>query len=267
MENVIKEVIQEHKGNTHRFPIGVLATNVETDDKHLFMTKKEKEEIVTIKQAFQDGCNTLVSACTTYGATPASNSPAHIADAIGLIYNNRYEEGRLQGHEDVIADPGAYGIDQIKEIYQNILSTEAFDDIAHVENAMELWAEFSYSDSVQYQIPLTDKFLYGIVFDLMYHAIRGYESSCSIGYEYSLTTVEGTVIASDSVQSGPTGSVTNFGTVTKNVFIDLLQQAFTTEHDHLILTIKYNMAGQVTSSHEQISQAYIEFTNIQARYK
>lgn len=58
------------------------------------------QEVNGVKQAFQDGCNTLVSACTTYGSAPESNSPAHIAAAIGRIYNNRYSAGYSQGIED-----------------------------------------------------------------------------------------------------------------------------------------------------------------------
>lgn len=58
------------------------------------------QEVNGVKRAFQDGCNTLVSACTTYGATPESNSPAHIAAAIAKIYNNRYSAGYNQGIED-----------------------------------------------------------------------------------------------------------------------------------------------------------------------
>lgn len=277
-KHTIKKIEQEHDGKKYEFPIGALAENVETDTEHQFVTREEKEkigEIDTIKQSFRDGCNTLVSACTTYGAAPASNSPAHIADAIGLIYHNRYNEGRLQGQKDVIADPGAFGIDQIKEIYQHALSTLKYDDVFHSETVLnDLWAKFDHGDTIQYQIPVnTEKFLYAVTFDLEFYAIRGYESPCSVGYEYSLATTEGAVIQSDSVQSGPTGSTTNYGTVTKNIFVDLLQQAFSTEGDHLTLTLKYNMAGQITGGVSDkdnegvVVQSHIKFSNIQARYK
>ena len=191
-------------------------------------------------------------------------------------YDDGYTQGKKDGYDDGYAKGNKDGYDNgyaqgnkdfIKEIYQNVSSTKTFDDISHIETTMKLWGKFDYADSVQYQIPMTDKFLYGIAFDLEYYAIRGYDSPCSVGYEYSLTTVEGTVIASYSVQSDATGSATNYGTVTKNIFIDLLQQTFATEYDHLILDIKYNMAGQVTSGGDQLCQAHIEFTNIQARYK
>lgn len=46
-----------------------------------------------MRQSFTDGCNTIVAGCTTYGATPAGNSPAQIVTAIAAIYNNRYNAG------------------------------------------------------------------------------------------------------------------------------------------------------------------------------
>lgn len=267
-KHVVKEVQEEHKGKIYTYDIGAKAENIETDDERQFISKQEKEKITGLETAFRDGCNVLVSTCTTYGATPESNSPAHIADAIGLIWQNRYNEGRTRGRQDVIDNPGAYGIDQVRDLYQHQLSVQGFEDVSHTETTMELWGEFDYSDTVQYQIPInTEKFLYAVTFDLEYYAIRGYESPCSVGYEYSLSTVEGTVIQTDSVSSGPTGSSTNHGTVTKNVFVDLLQKPFITSNPNLLLTIKYNMAGQVTSGSEQVCQASISFTDIQARYK
>ena len=42
---------------------------------------------------FQDGCDTIVAGCTTYGATPTSNSPTDIVNAIKKIYTDRYNSG------------------------------------------------------------------------------------------------------------------------------------------------------------------------------
>lgn len=271
----VKEIMKEHEGRNYNFPIGAKAINVETDTMHQFVTQEEKnkiEEVDNIKKAFQDGCNTLVSACTTYGATPQSNSPAHIADAIGIIYNKRYNEGysagRAQGQKDVIADPGAYGIDQIKNIYQHEISTQHFDDVEHAETVSEYWEAFSNNDTVEYQMELKpDKFLYAVTFDLEYYAISGYESPCMVAYTYSVKTVEGAVIQSGSINGTHTGDSSNFGTVTHNILVDLLQNPFATEAGYLILTIEYSMSGQVTSAHVQMCQAKISFTNIQARYK
>ena len=52
-----------------------------------------EREVDNIKQSFQDGCDTIVAGCTTYGNTPTSNSPADIVNAIKNIYNNRYNAG------------------------------------------------------------------------------------------------------------------------------------------------------------------------------
>lgn len=114
---VVKEAAQEHKGKTYYFPLGAKAENIETNQLRQFVSAEEKEkigEIDSIKQSFTDGCNTIVAGCTTYGAAPASNSPSDIVDAIGLIYQRRYDagyaDGIQQGHEDVVNDPAGYGI-------------------------------------------------------------------------------------------------------------------------------------------------------------
>ena len=46
---------------------------------------------------FQDGCDTIVAGCTTYGATPTSNSPTDIVNAIKKIYTDRYNSGVTNG--------------------------------------------------------------------------------------------------------------------------------------------------------------------------
>lgn len=102
-KNSINEISKKHNGKTYIFPIGALAENVKTDNEHQFVTKEEKAQINKVKsieQAFQDGCDLLVSTCTTYDETPASNSPSDIANAIGEIYNKRYNEGYNQGIKD-----------------------------------------------------------------------------------------------------------------------------------------------------------------------
>ena len=58
------------------------------------------DDISSISTSFQDGCNTIVSGCTTYGSTPASNSPDNIVAAIKTIYNNRYTTGYNAGKAD-----------------------------------------------------------------------------------------------------------------------------------------------------------------------
>ena len=67
-------------------------------------------DLDTLEQSFQDGCDTIVGGCTTYGSTPSSNSPTDIVNAIKNIYDNRYNSGRIQGQNDVKSNPGAYGL-------------------------------------------------------------------------------------------------------------------------------------------------------------
>ena len=67
-------------------------------------------DLDTLEQSFQDGCDTIVGGCTTYGSTPSSNSPTDIVNAIKNIYDNRYTAGRTQGQNDVKNNPGSYGL-------------------------------------------------------------------------------------------------------------------------------------------------------------
>ena len=57
------------------------------------VTSAIQTQINNLKTSFQDGCDTLVAGCTTYGDTPASNSPSDIVTSIKNIYNNRYNSG------------------------------------------------------------------------------------------------------------------------------------------------------------------------------
>lgn len=225
--------------------------------------------INNLMQSFQAGCKKIVDKLTALGYAPAApQGPDEINVQIQTIYDDRYNLGREQGRNDVIADPGAYGIDQIKNIYQQIMSAQKFEDISHAETVFDYWDSFSHNDEVEYQIALkSDKFLYAVTFDIEYYAIQGYDSPCMVAYEYSVSTVEGAVIQADRINDTTTGSTTNFGTVTKNVLVDFLQKSFETDYEYLVLKIGYSMSGQVTSTQEQVCQAKISFTDIQARYK
>lgn len=57
-------------------------------------SNQRNSDLTSVRQSFTDGCNTIVAGCTTYGATPAGNSPAQIVSAIAAIFNNRYNVGR-----------------------------------------------------------------------------------------------------------------------------------------------------------------------------
>lgn len=51
------------------------------------------EEVNDIKEAFQDGCNEIVSGITAQGVTPSSNSPADIVAAVNSVATNKYNAG------------------------------------------------------------------------------------------------------------------------------------------------------------------------------
>lgn len=84
--------------------------------------------VTDMKTSFQDGVDTLVNKLKELGITPSENSPSGIAAAIQTLsetyYNNgytaanetvtttsaSYTAGVTQGHNDVIASPGDYGL-------------------------------------------------------------------------------------------------------------------------------------------------------------
>ena len=55
----------------------------------IFFIKNKNNDFAS----FQNGVDTIVSGCTTYGSTPSSNTPSNIVNAIKAIYNNRYNAG------------------------------------------------------------------------------------------------------------------------------------------------------------------------------
>ena len=72
-----------------------------------------------MKQSFQDGVDTLYNKCVSCGQTPSDKSPTAIANAIQSIYNNRYNEGRAQGQNDVKGNPNGYGLYTQQQYDQN----------------------------------------------------------------------------------------------------------------------------------------------------
>ena len=44
-------------------------------------------------ESFQNGVDTIVDGCTTYGSTPTASTPSSIITAISNIYTNRYNTG------------------------------------------------------------------------------------------------------------------------------------------------------------------------------
>ncbi len=70
-----------------------------------------KVVINNLKQSFQAGCKKIVDKLTALGYAPAApQGPDEINVQIQVIFDDRFRIGREQGRQDVIADPGAYGI-------------------------------------------------------------------------------------------------------------------------------------------------------------
>lgn len=271
---VIDKMTQEHNGKVYAFPLGAMAENIQTNELYQFISKEEKSkisEIDTIKQSFQDGCDILVSTCTTYGATPESNSPSDISAAIIKIYNDRYKAGRIQGQQDVIGDPGAYGIDQIKALYLHEQSMQSFSDFCNnlelISSAAATVTEDSKNADVVYQIPVSaDKLLYGIAFTLEYIAHNDTDHYASARFDYSLTTVEGESI----VEAGKTNANnTDASGIADSIYIDLLQNPFDTKYEYLNLRLSANIEVHLGRLADETGGAHaaVNFYDIQARYK
>lgn len=75
------------------------------------MIDELKRSLDSLTQSFRDGCKMIVDRLTALGYGPAApQGPEQIVAAINIMYSDRYNVGRIQGRNDVIADPGAYGI-------------------------------------------------------------------------------------------------------------------------------------------------------------
>ena len=77
-----------------------LTANSTTQAASTNLTHQLRQNIDNIRQSFQDGCDTIVAGCTSYGSTPSSNSPQDIVKSIGTIYNNRYSQGYSTGYSE-----------------------------------------------------------------------------------------------------------------------------------------------------------------------
>lgn len=70
-----------------------------------------KDMIDAVKKAFQDGCKLIVGRLTALGYAPASpQGPTQIVASIDTMYDGRYNAGVLKGQENVVANPGAFGL-------------------------------------------------------------------------------------------------------------------------------------------------------------
>ena len=115
-----------------------------------------------MKKSFQDGVDSLYNKLVSLGFTPDNKTPQAIINAIQKVYSDRYNSGynqgivdadarvntssasyvagynagRLQGQQDVISNPGDYGIGTAKVTKINYRVTEYWgDDSASAESS------------------------------------------------------------------------------------------------------------------------------------
>lgn len=101
----------QNKDGADVYPVTVAdAVYVQASDGSTITQTNLSAKLTEMEKNFTDGCNTIVSALTELGVTPEATTPAGIAAAIKKLYSDRYTSGVEQGHKDVIADPGGYGL-------------------------------------------------------------------------------------------------------------------------------------------------------------
>ena len=97
-----------------------LTANSTTQAASTNLTNQLYQNIVDVKQSFQDGCRTIASKLTSCGVTTSNTaSPSTIANNIQTLYTNRYNSGRTQGQNDVKNSPNSYGLYSKSQYDQN----------------------------------------------------------------------------------------------------------------------------------------------------
>ena len=247
-----------------------------------------------MKQSFQAGVDTLYNKCVSCGQTPSDKSPTSISNAIQGIYNNRYNEGynngRTQGQNDVINNPNGYGLytqqqydqnytngynagkadgleESLDNIYKNTTTSTNLGTytcrVSFVDNP-SAGIVTGYTDSKTLdktlQINISDKLLYAISFVVRKRDHQAYGQAHTYRQNYSLSTVEGTSLASKTFSATDTE-------LTENVNIDLLSISFTTSYDYINLHI-YSYAYVRYNTGNQYGQATViaNYENITAKY-
>ena len=107
-----RKLIDEASRLWLRISFWTKACDVEFDDGETAETKFSNmtNTINNLKKSFQDGVNKIYNYLKGLGFTPNPNSPDGICSAIQNVYNKRYSDGRTQGRQEVISNPGEYGI-------------------------------------------------------------------------------------------------------------------------------------------------------------
>ena len=111
--------------------------------------KKEfQEKIEALKKSFQDGVDKIYNKLKGLGFTPTDKSPDAICVAIQNMYDRRYSQGyndgRTQGHADVIANPEAFGI----SLAPKYIETYESNNVDGTVNVYNCPADGTYTISV-----------------------------------------------------------------------------------------------------------------------
>lgn len=133
-----RKLIAEDSRLWMRISFWTKASDVEFDDNETAETKfaDMSSRITDLTMSFRDGVNKIFNCLKGLGFTPETNSPDGICSAIQNVhssrYTNGYNAGRLQGQEDVKANPGGYGVSTgiSPGQFQMYSSREDFDESA-----------------------------------------------------------------------------------------------------------------------------------------
>lgn len=229
--------------------------------------------INNLKQSFQAGCKKIVDKLTALGYAPtAPQGPDEINVQIQVIFDDRFNIGREQGRQDVIADPGAYGIDTgIK--YSSSVATSSVDLFSLGVHRNEVFSDLEDVDQTVdriIELKAGSKILYGIDMTQKVSVSASYEGRINGGSEWVLKTAEGEVI-----QSGSTGGLVNgfddYGNAsggpdfTDHINIDLFETPFTTSYSYVVLSMRTHLRAScgVTGS----ADGEVTYNPIVAKYK
>lgn len=102
---------------------GAAASGIGASSAALYNAYNElNSNIVSLQNSFQDGCDTIMAACTTLGVTPSSNSPEDIVTAIQQIY----DAAIIVGQNNVINNPSSYGVGDITHTVKMVVGGNSF---------------------------------------------------------------------------------------------------------------------------------------------
>ena len=237
--------------------------------------------------------------------TAGYNQGVTDADARVNTNSESYKKGKTDGIAEGIQmvkdNPGDYGIDQIKNIYQNdptsktdianmgrgkYYSSPNVDDVYPFEYSIYedhdcgcigghhtvTTHDYKYSGTDSRNIPLyPDKLLYNIRFMfLRVCSFYGGNSRASLVTRWTVKTVEGDVIETKSYNGASNGAEGEL----EEIIVDIFMSKFNTSADHLIFEFFIEASGyndkryyDRENNHPSHSMANANIYSISARYK